>query len=167
LRTYWLDRVLSIVPQRSIVAELDLPPDDEIFRHHFPGNPMLPGSALLEAFAQTASLLLETDRRLQCKVVPGYILGARFLRPIRPGVLRLEIVVEQSDDDGAVVRGAAHADGERCATCRLGMVISPLDEFLGAANAAAYRESLTRWLRSAAPGLDVSRSESVPHGSPR
>ena len=51
MRVLWIDRVVELVRDRSILVELDLAEDEEIFRRHFPGNPMLPASTLIEAFA--------------------------------------------------------------------------------------------------------------------
>jgi 3-hydroxyacyl-[acyl-carrier-protein] dehydratase len=58
---------------------------------HFPGNPIMPGSLLIEMMAQAGGALLKLEREeLAGPPEPGFLLvveRARFLRPVRPGDL--------------------------------------------------------------------------------
>jgi 3-hydroxyacyl-[acyl-carrier-protein] dehydratase len=62
-----------------------VPADHPAFAGHFPGMPVLPGAALLDAVLH----VLEEDLALD--PVEWQITAAKFLEPVRPGdVLRVE-----------------------------------------------------------------------------
>jgi 3-hydroxyacyl-[acyl-carrier-protein] dehydratase len=136
---------------RRVVATLELPADLEVFAHHFPGNPMLPASTLMEGFAQTASILLETSSRFEMKALPGFVREAKFRRVIRPGLLlTMEMVVEQWHEDAVLLRGLATQGGKRCASCELGMVLTPFSGFFDAGATEEYQRVYQQWLKDVA-----------------
>jgi len=53
----FVDRVLKLVTDKSIVTERDLLPDEPHFAGHFPGKPIMPGVLVTDALAQTSGLL--------------------------------------------------------------------------------------------------------------
>jgi 3-hydroxyacyl-[acyl-carrier-protein] dehydratase len=60
--------------------------DEPFFPGHFPGEPIMPGSLILEGMAQAAGLILGGGGRRKGRI--GYLVGvdrARFRRPVRPG----------------------------------------------------------------------------------
>jgi 3-hydroxyacyl-[acyl-carrier-protein] dehydratase len=54
----FVDRVVKISDNDTIVAEKDLLADEWFFSGHFPGKPIVPGVIVAEALAQTSGLLL-------------------------------------------------------------------------------------------------------------
>jgi len=159
MRHLFVDHVLELACRRRVVATLALPADEEVFALHFPANPVLPASMLMESFAQTATVLLEVSSGFTRKALPGYIKNAKFHRPVRPGAnLVLEMEVEQWSDEGAVLHGRAVQNGVRCAVCTLGMVSAPLADFYGPEHAVAYRGMYERWLA----GGTLTGFESLP-----
>jgi hypothetical protein len=126
---------------------------------------MLPASALLESFAQTATILLETSGDFTRKAFPAYMTGARFPRPARPPApLRLTMRVSQQSEDGAVLEGEARQDGARCATCTMGMVLAPLADFYPGAHLEDYRDLFRQWLAGAAlEGFETHPLERLDH----
>ncbi len=126
----YVDRALTLTRSQRIVAVRQLSFGEEIFHQHFPGNPMLPASLLMEAVAQAATVLLEASDEFQRKAFVGYIEKAKFRRPVRPGhELRLELEVKQAGDDGALLRGVALQQERKCATVDIGMVKAPMGAF--------------------------------------
>ena len=89
MRLLFVDHVLELVCRRRVVAALTLSADEEVFALHFPANPVLPASMLMECFAQTATVLLEVSSGFTRKGLPGFIQNAKFRRPVKPGA-RLE-----------------------------------------------------------------------------
>ena len=78
--------VEEIVPGEAITATFYVDPDREIFKGHFPGNPVLPGVYSVECMAQTADILLLSTKRYAGKI--PLFLGidkVRFLKKIMPG----------------------------------------------------------------------------------
>lgn len=70
----------------SIVAHFYVDPARDIFRGHFPGDPVLPGVYSVESMAQTADIMLLSTPRYAGKV-PLFlgINNVRFRQKILPG----------------------------------------------------------------------------------
>ena len=89
----FIDRLVSLEPGESGVAEYALRGDEPFLRGHFPGQPLMPGVLLLEAAAQLAGIVSQSDPKVP--PMPGLKLtavrGAKILGTARPGeVIRLE-----------------------------------------------------------------------------
>lgn len=81
-----VDTVKELVPGERIVAKFYVDPSREIFKGHFPEEPVLPGVYSVECMAQSADILLLTMERYAGKI-PLFlgINNVRFLRKILPG----------------------------------------------------------------------------------
>lgn len=81
-----IDEVSHLVPGEEIVASFYVDPAREIFRGHFPDDPVLPGVYTVEATAQAADILLLSLDRYRGKT-PLFlgINNVRFRRKIVPG----------------------------------------------------------------------------------
>jgi 3-hydroxyacyl-[acyl-carrier-protein] dehydratase len=83
----FLDRLVALEPGRLGVGEYTLPADAAFLRGHFPGEPLLPGVLLIEAAAQLAGAVAQSDPA----IVPlaglklSAIRGAKILGTARPG----------------------------------------------------------------------------------
>lgn len=109
-----LDEIVELEPGQRAVALRHVSLDEDYFRGHFPGNPIMPGVLQVEALAQAGAVaalsLPENKGRL---VLFAGIDGVRFKRIVKPGeTLRLE--VEMTKMRGAIGKGEARAtvDGE-------------------------------------------------------
>ena len=56
-----LDRLVSLTPGKAGEAEYRVRGDEPFLRGHFPGQPLMPGVLLLEAAAQLAGVVAQTD----------------------------------------------------------------------------------------------------------
>lgn len=84
-----VDRVLSIDPNKSIVALKNVSINEPFFPGHYPHHPVMPGVLIIEAMAQAAALLTFKSQgtKPDDKTV-YYFVGidnARFKRPVSPG----------------------------------------------------------------------------------
>lgn len=93
-----VDRVIELVPHRSIRAIKNVSINEPFFQGHFPGRPVMPGVLVVEAMAQAGGLL--TQLSLGDDAAAGdklfYLVKidkARFSRMVAPGDT-LELVVE-------------------------------------------------------------------------
>lgn len=89
----FLDRLTALVPGRSGKGEYRVRGDEPFLRGHFPDEPLFPGVLLVEAAAQLAGAVAQSDP--QIGPLPGLKLTAlrsvKILGTARPGeVLELE-----------------------------------------------------------------------------
>ncbi len=93
----FLDRLLTLEPGRSGSGEFTLRGDEVFLRGHFPGEPLLPGVLLLEAAAQLAGVVAQSDPAQP--PLPGLKLtavrGAKITGTAKPGetvVLEAQVI---------------------------------------------------------------------------
>jgi 3-hydroxyacyl-[acyl-carrier-protein] dehydratase len=111
-----IDELANIVPYKSAVGIINVEKDSFFFQGHFPGQPVMPGVMIVEAFGQTAAAL--TAYSLDPKEVDNklvYLMSvdkARFRKPIMPEC-KLLLEVEAIRSRGRVWRykGMAKVNG--------------------------------------------------------
>jgi 3-hydroxyacyl-[acyl-carrier-protein] dehydratase len=83
----FLDRLVALDPGVSGVGEYTVRGDEPFLRGHFPGAPLFPGVLLVEAAAQLAGVVAQSDPRIG--PLPGLkltaIRQAKILGSARPG----------------------------------------------------------------------------------
>lgn len=89
----FVDRLLNLERGQNGVAEYTVRGDEPFLRGHFPGQPIFPGVLLVEAAAQLAGVVAQSDP--QIPPLPGLKLtamrGIKILGTARPGeAIRLE-----------------------------------------------------------------------------
>ena len=89
----FIDRLLALDPGIAGAGEYQVRGDEPFLRGHFPNQPLMPGVLLLEAAAQLAGTVAQSDPKVS--PMPGLKLtavrGAKILGTARPGeVIRLE-----------------------------------------------------------------------------
>lgn len=78
---------VTAVDGRSIVGEVDLGPGHWVYAEHLPGDPIFPGSLLIEAAGQLVALWAWANgQRGKPRLVR---VGAEFREPVLPETLRL------------------------------------------------------------------------------
>lgn len=112
-----VDKVLSCIPEKSIVAIKNVSVNEPHFSGHFPQSPVMPGVLMIEALAQAAGILIyKTIHTLPSKDNWFYLVGvdnARFKRIVVPGdQLRLEVEIVKVRRDIWKFQGTATVDGE-------------------------------------------------------
>ena len=84
-----IDRVLSMEPDKSIVALKNVTINEPFFPGHYPHHPVMPGVLIIEAMAQAAALLSFKSMGAKADGKSVYyfagIDGARFRQPVGPG----------------------------------------------------------------------------------
>lgn len=124
-----IDRVLDVVPGKSIVGMKNISVNEAYFQGHFPGHPVMPGVLIIEALAQAGGVLAYETAAAEERVRILYLVGVeetRFKQTVQPGdqlVLRVELVKRR--------RGlwrfncAAEVDGKRVAETQILMADGP------------------------------------------
>jgi 3-hydroxyacyl-[acyl-carrier-protein] dehydratase len=89
----FIDRLLALVPGQSGAGEYTLRGDEPFLSGHFPGQPLMPGVLLIEAAAQLAGTVAQSDPNVMPleNLKLTAIRGAKILGSARPGeVIRIE-----------------------------------------------------------------------------
>ena len=119
-----VDRVLEIVPGKSIVAIKNVTCNEDFFNGHFPNKLVMPGVLIIEAMAQAAAILSFKSEG----VMPGenaalYFAGVdntRFKRPVVPGdQLRFEMEIVRNMRGIWKYKGVAKVDDEIAVSAEL------------------------------------------------
>ena len=115
-----VDNVVQMEPEQSITTTWHIDPEREIFKGHFPGDPVLPGVYTVENMAQTADILLLSSERYAGKI-PLFlgINNVRFLRKILPGdtiEIRAKLISERIEKAIATCSAEIYNHGELTAT---------------------------------------------------
>jgi 3-hydroxyacyl-[acyl-carrier-protein] dehydratase len=107
----FLDRVTSLTPGKEGIGEYLVRGDEPFLRGHFPGDPMMPGVLLIEAAAQLAGIVAQSDP----VIVPlanlrlTALRGVKILGAARPGdMVRLEARVMARLDNLVQVQARGH-----------------------------------------------------------
>ena len=83
----FIDRLVTLDPGKHGVGEYTLRGDEPFLRGHFPGQPLMPGVLLVEAAAQLAGTVAQSDP--QIPPMPGLKLtalrGVKILGSAKPG----------------------------------------------------------------------------------
>ena len=114
-----VDTVEEMVPGDHIDTTFFIDPAREIFKGHFPGEPVLPGVYSVECMAQSADILLLSMERYAGKV-PLFlgINNVRFLRKILPGdtiEIRARLASERAEKAIATCSAEIYNHGELAA----------------------------------------------------
>jgi len=124
MRYVLLDRITELVPEATARGLKCVSLAEDVFEHHFPGHPILPGALITESLAQLGGCLLESTLRARGHDhLHALLVGierARFRRQVRPGD-RLELMtrVISASVDGGQVAAEARLDGALAAEAEL------------------------------------------------
>lgn len=114
-----IDEAREVVPGESITATFWVDPARDIFRGHFPGDPVLPGVYTVEATAQATDLVLMT-KPVYAGKTPLFlgINNVRFRRKILPGdtmEIHAQLLSERPEKAIATCRCTVYVAGELAA----------------------------------------------------
>lgn len=120
-----VDSVTSLEPGKEIRATKNVTGNEIHFLGHFPEHAVMPGTLIVEAIGQAASILFSkttgTGVRTGEFLVLGSIKDMRFLTPVVPGDrMEIEVQVVKFVEDCALVEGVATVDGRVVARGRMG-----------------------------------------------
>ena len=124
-----VDRVLDVVPGKSIVAVKNVSANEAYFQGHFPGHPVVPGVLIIEALAQAGGVLAYESATAEERIWILYLVGieeTRFKQTVRPGdqlTLRVELLKRRR----SLWRfsGVAEVDGKLVAETQILMADGP------------------------------------------
>ncbi len=115
-----IEKLINIKKLFSATAIVDVHKDSFFVQGHFPGNPVMPGVLIVEAFGQAAAALTAAGidkKEYENKLV--FLMGiekARFRNPVIPNC-KLELKIEAIRSHGRVwkYKGEAFVEGKKMA----------------------------------------------------
>jgi len=151
LRYLLIDRIDEVKKLEYAVGTKCVTLSEDVFEHHFPGQPVYPGALLIESMAQVGGVLLEISLPDVLGYRPRCVLStvkAKFRDFVSPGdSLCLRAQVKSRHDDSAMVKVEVRCGERRVAEADLLYIFLRIeDERLEAAR-AEYLRVLTRSTR--------------------
>ena len=115
-----LDNLYNIIPMKSAIGHLKINTDKFYVQGHFPGQPVMPGVLIVEAFGQAAAALTAAGidkKEYENKLV--FLMSvekAKFRNPVIPDC-KLELKIEAIRSHGRVwkYKGEAFVEGKKMA----------------------------------------------------
>ena len=100
----FVDKVIKLIPDKMIITERELLPDEPHFAGHFPGKPIMPGVLITDGLAQTSGLLWGLSKKVSSidkQTTPEiFFLAAvnmKYTHPAEPGnILRMTAIKDTS-----------------------------------------------------------------------
>jgi 3-hydroxyacyl-[acyl-carrier-protein] dehydratase len=110
-----VDRVLELEPGKRIRTLKNVTGNEIQFLGHFPDFSIMPGTLIIEAIGQSASILFSqtTGKGMNPKefMVLAAVNDMRFLVPVLPGhTMTMEVNIVKMTDDAALVEGIARVE---------------------------------------------------------
>lgn len=123
MRYFLVDRIDEIQKFSHAVGTRCISLSEDCFEHHFPGQPVYPGSLLIESMAQLGGALLELSLRDVVSPCPRCAMSsvkAKFRDFVRPGdALHMRADIVSHHDHDALVRASCSRDGKRVCEAEL------------------------------------------------
>jgi 3-hydroxyacyl-[acyl-carrier-protein] dehydratase len=130
MRFNLVDRIVEVIPGRSLRAVKNLTLGEEYLADHFPTFPVMPGVLMLQTLVEAGAWLLRlSDDFRYSVIVLREARNVKFGTFMEPG-RRMEITAELVDRQGplAVFKGKAEAGGNATVSARLTLECSNLGD---------------------------------------
>ena len=129
-----VDKLTNIVPLKSAIAIINVKKTSFFVQGHFPGQPVMPGVFIVEAFGQSAAALTAVSvdpKEYENKLV--YLMGvekARFRNPVIPDC-ELQLHIEAIRTHGRVwkYKGVAKLNGKDMADAQWAATVVDRDKW--------------------------------------
>ncbi len=130
MKFIFVDEILELVPGEKIIATKTLSPDEELFKDHFPGFPVVPGVLLTEMMAQAAGKCLDAEGSHPGKAMLGKILSGSFKQWVRPDETAIiHVRIDKNRDEYATAKCFIEVNKKKVCSAELLFVYVPYEQF--------------------------------------
>lgn len=130
MRFLLVDAIYELEPGKRIKASKRMRADEELFRDHFPGFPVVPGVLLTEMMAQAAGKCLDTEKTHPGRAILGKIHSASFREWVKPDEEAIiYATVIQNRPAYATADCFVEVQGKKVCSAELFFVFVPHDQF--------------------------------------
>lgn len=155
MRFILVDEILAMTPGASIRASKFISPEEDYFRDHFPGFPVVPGVLLTEMMAQTAGKCLDAELPDRGRSMLARIDSARFTDWVRPGSTAIiSAEIRASRPEFAKARCQVEVDSRVVATAELFFAFVPRSRFAAGLRDEVLESYLARLTPAAPPATN-------------
>ena len=126
-----VDKVLSL-DKKKVIAIKNVTANEEYFKGHFVGFPILPGALMVEGLGQVATLLVRynIENHYEKEILAYKIKETKFSAPVLTGdTMKYEVALMGHDDRGAMLQGKISVDDKTVAECSLMLAVVDRKQF--------------------------------------
>lgn len=120
-----IDKIEEFEPGKSAIGYKNVTMNEEFFKGHFPGEPVMPGVLIVEALAQTGAVAILSLDSYKGKI--AYFAGInnlKFKRKVIPGdTLKLEVEIIKQKGPVGIGKAIATVDGQMAVSGELTFAI--------------------------------------------
>lgn len=130
MRFILVDEIVELDPGKHIIALKRMPADEELFKDHFPGFPVVPGVLLTEMIGQAGGKCLEAEKPERGKPMLLRIKSASFHRWVLPNEsAKIHVTVKKSQAQYATIEGYILVKDELACKSELFFSFLPYNKF--------------------------------------
>lgn len=153
MRFYLIDHITEVRNNDAISGTKNVAMSEDYLSHHFPGNPIMPGSLLLEALVQLAGWLEAFSTGFENWLLLERVQKCRYYGFLRPGdQVTVQVTAESTENNqpGRVrsYKGTGINNGQKIIRAEFQAVIHAIDDLMDPSCAAGFFQILTRSKRS-------------------
>src|SRR5207253_5067629 len=120
MRFHLVDRIVEVIPSRSIRALKNLTLGEDYLADHFPTFPVMPGVLMLQTLVETATWLLRvTDEFRHSVITLREAKGVKYGSFMEPGrQMQIAVDLTEQEERSAWFKGKGEVEGQSVVTAR-------------------------------------------------